>query len=386
MNNNAHIECTRCLLSTADTEEITFNSSGICNYCEYYDEIYNAYVIKPEQRSERIAELIKNIKRASKGQKYDCVIGVSGGVDSTYVAYYVKEILKLNPLAVHLDYGWNSDLAVTNITKTLEKMNIDLYTHVVDWEEIKDLQLSFLKASVVDVELVNDFAISATMYNAAYKHNVKYILHGGNIQTEGGKLPKGWSWSKYDQLNVLAIHKLFGKVKLKTYPRLPFWKVNFLKLVYKMQFIGILNYISYERDVIKKFIIEELGWVDYGGKHFESIFTRFYQGHILPEKFGIKKQKFHLSVLICSGQLTKEQAKEEMKHDYYPKAIYEEDKTYLLKKLNISEEKFTEYMQLPIKRHDEYPSYTTKHYKYQKQIFDMLLPTARFIKKVVKRK
>jgi N-acetyl sugar amidotransferase len=377
------IECTRCLLSTDDTDKISFDEKGVCNYCNYYDKIYAEHVVKPEDRKAKLATLVEEIKKVAKGKKYDCVIGVSGGVDSTYVAYYVKKVLGLNPLAVHLDYGWNSDMAVTNITKTLQLLNIDLYTHVVNWEEIKDLQLSFLKASVVDIELVNDFAIAATVFNVAQKHGIKYILHGGNIQTEGGKLPNGWTWSKYDQLNVTGIHKLFGSVKLKTYPRLPFWKKTYLNLIYKMRFVGILNYIEYNRDDVKKFIIEELQWEDYGGKHFESVFTRFYQGYILPHKFNIKKQKFHLSVLICSGQLTKEQAIKEMEQEYYPEERRKEDLEYVLKKLEISEDTFDGFMRLPMKKHDDYPSYTKKHYKRQEQFFSMMLPVIKGVRKII---
>ena len=378
-------ECSRCILNIFDTHEISFDSFGICNYCNYYDKIYNNEVIKIKDRELSIELLLKKIKKKSKGKNYDCVIGVSGGVDSTYVAYFVKKFLGLNPLAVHLDYGWNSDMAVSNINKTLQLLNIDLYTHVVNWEEIKDLQLSFLKASVVDIELVNDFAIAATVFNIAEKYGIKYILHGGNIQTEGGKLPKGWTWAKYDQLNVFGIQKQFGSVKLKTYPRLPFWKKTYLTMLYKMEFIGILNYIEYNRDTIKKFIIEELGWEDYGGKHFESVFTRFYQGYILPKKFNINKQKFHFSVLICSGQITKEQAEQELKLDYYTDDRCKEDMEYVLKKLGISEETFNEYMKLPIKKHSDYPTYTKKHYKRQQQFINLILPVVRLKRKILKK-
>ena len=294
--NKSEIECTPNLFTTNDIEEITFDEKSVCNNCTYYDTLHAEHDIKPNDRIQKYTELVSHIKKLSKGRKYDCVIGVIGGVDRNYVDYFVKKVLGLNPLAVHLDYVWNSDIVVTNINKTLQILDIDLYTHVINWEEIKDLQLSFLKASVVDIELVNDFAIAVTIFNVGAKHDIKYILHGKNIQTEGGKLPKGWIWSKYDQLNVFGIQKQFGTVKLKTYPRLPFWKKSYLTMVYKMHFIGILNYIEYNRDAVKKFIMEELGWEDYGGKHFEPVFTRFYKGYILPKKFNIRKQKFHLSV------------------------------------------------------------------------------------------
>lgn len=237
-------ECSRCLLAVGDAEDIHFNEEGLCNYCQYYDSIAEKNLLPEKERTKKLDEMVSAMKAAGKGKKYDCLIGISGGVDSTYVAYYVKQVLGLRPLAVHLDYGWNSELAVMNINHVLDKLDIDLYTYVVEWDEIKDLQLAFLQASVVDIELLNDFAIFATMYNVAYKNGIKYILNGGNIATEGGKLPKGWTWHKFDQKNILAIHKAYGKKRLKSFPKLSFWKKLYLDLGYKMTYMGFLNLVD----------------------------------------------------------------------------------------------------------------------------------------------
>lgn len=374
--------CTKCILDTDDDANIHFDEKGECNYCNYY-ESQSKKQLKAD-RSKELDVLLEQIKESGKKNEYDCIIGVSGGVDSTYVAYLVKQ-RGLRPLAVHLDYGWNSELAVANITGTLNTLGIDLYTHVIDWEEIKDLQLSFLKASVVDIELINDFAIYAILHNQAYKRGIKYVLHGMNVETEGEIMPASWTHEKFDQLNILSIHKQFGKRKLKTYPRLPFLKRYFLMQFYKLKWVGILNYISYNKNEVKNLIIKELGWKDYGGKHFESIFTRFYQAYILPEKFHIDKRKFHYSVLICSGQMTREQALEEMKKPAYDPQMLKDDYAFVLKKLGLTEKEFQDIMALPRKEHLEYDSYQKKHYKYHKIFFQVISPVTRILKRILKK-
>lgn len=365
-------ECVNCLLTSSDSDDIAFNANGVCNYCVSYEKKHLATKSKTD-RSKDLKELVDKIKAEGNGKQYDCIIGVSGGIDSTYVACLSKE-LGLRPLAVHLDYGWNSELAVTNINTTLQKLGIDLFTYVINWEEIRDLQLSFLKASVVDIELINDFAIFAALHNEAYKRGVKYVLNGMNIETEGEKLPKGWAHEKFDQLNIHSIHNKFGKVKLNSYPKLSYFKRYYLTVFYKLKWLPILNYVSYNKSEIKDLMIKELGWRDYGGKHFESIFTRFYQAYILPNKFHIDKRKFHLSVLICSGQLTKEQALKEMQKPAYDPELLKEDYAFVLKKLGLSESEFKAIMDLPLKDHLEYDSYIKKHYKYHEQFFKIIKP------------
>ena len=373
-----HKECSKCILTNSDSEDISFNAEGVCNYCLSYEKKHAASKNK-QDRSNDLKQLVDQIKTTGKGKEYDCIIGVSGGIDSTYVAYLAKE-LGLKPLAVHLDYGWNSELAVTNINATLQKLGIDLFTYVVNWEEIKDLQLSFLKASVVDIELINDFAIFAALHNEAHKRGVKYVLNGMNIETEGEKLPKGWAHEKFDQLNIHSIHKKFGKVKLKSYPKLSYFKRYYLTVIYKVKWLPILNYVSYNKADVKNLMIKELGWRDYGGKHFESIFTRFYQAYILPSKFNIDKRKFHLSVLICSGQITKQAALLEMKKPVYEAQLLKEDYNFVLKKLGLSEQEFEAILNLPIKDHLDYDSYIKKHYKYHERFFKVIKPVTKLIK------
>lgn len=380
-NNDMYRICSRCILDTNDVSNIQFDARGICNYCQYYDKLSSSSLYSGEERDRKLSELIKKIKQSGKGKEYDCIIGVSGGVDSTYLAYFVKK-LGLRPLAVHLDYGWNSELAVKNIENILQKLEIDLYTYVVDWTEIKDLQLAFLKASVVDIELINDFAILAILHNTAYQKGIVYALNGWNIMTEGGLFPKGWTWSKFDELNIRSIHKKFGSIKLKTYPRLSFWMRLYYAFVYKLNSVSILNYTDFNKDEVKKLITKELDWRDYGGKHFESIFTRFYQGYILPRKFKVNKRKFHLSVLICSGQLTKEKALEQMMIDDYPSERQKEDKEFVLKKLELTNEEFEHYMNLPVKNHSDYPTYLNRHYKYHEQLMKLISPFVKQMKKI----
>lgn len=354
-------QCSKCVLDQNDDPEMTFDQQGVCNYCSYYDDLRAQVLLKEPARSNKLNQIVQQLKQDGKGKEYDCIIGISGGVDSTYLAYFVKQ-LGLRPLAVHLDYGWNSELAVKNIESILQRLGISLYTYVVDWEEIKDLQQAFLRASVVDIELINDFAIAACLFNAAVKFKIKHVIHGWNVATEGGKLPNGWTWSKYDQMNILGIHRKFGKKKLRTYPRLSAWKKLYLERSGKVNMFGILNYTDFDRNTVKDLLVNQLEWRDYGGKHFESIFTRFYQGYILPKKFGIDKRKFHLSVLVCSGQLTRQQAMAELDEAYYPDEIMKADREFVLKKLDISEEEFVSIMQQPRVPHAAYGSYHDKVY------------------------
>ena len=297
------------------------------------------------------------IKKKGAGKKYDCLIGLSGGVDSTYVAYLVKK-LGLRPLAVHLDNGWNSELGVKNIENIIRKLNIDLYTLVVNWQEFRDIQLSYLKASVVDIEVVSDHAIFATMYKFAQQHDIGYIINGSNIVTEH-IMPSSWLYKKMDYANLKDIHRQFGKVKLKTYPSFDFKKYVYYSSVLKLTPVYILNYVPYNKKEIKQFIMRELEWRDYGGKHYESLFTKFYQAYILPEKFKIDKRKAHLSTLICSGQMTKEEALQELQLPLYDPVSLEEDMTYVLKKLGLSSTEFKAIMNQPSRMHEDYKTDTS---------------------------
>ena len=346
--------CSRCILSTEDDSAIYFDEDGVCNHCHLYDKIITERIHPETERAQQLQKLVNEIKQAGKGKKYDCVIGVSGGVDSTYVAYLVKQV-GLRPLAVHCDNGWNSELAVTNISKILKKLDIDLYTHVINWEEFRNLQLAYLKASVIDVEATSDHAILASLYEAASKFKIKYILSGENLVTEG-ILPQLWIHNKNDLINIKAIFKQFGSGKLKTYPTLGFLKKWCLENVKRIKYIRILDQIEYNKEEAKKIIAENLEWRDYGGKHYESIITRFYQSYILPKKFHVDKRRSHFSTMICSGQLSREEALLEIIKLPIEAKQLEEDKTYVLKKFGLSDSEFEKIISTPQKSHTDYPS------------------------------
>jgi N-acetyl sugar amidotransferase len=282
---------------------IHFDEKGVCNYYYEYLEAEKTGVLQGKAGEEKIKELVEKIKADGKDKPYDCLIGLSGGVDSTYVAWLVKQ-LGLRPLAVHLDNGWNSELAVKNVENIIKKLGFDLYTLVVNWEEFRDIQLAYLRASVVDIEVVSDHAIFATMYKLAKEKKIGTIISGTNIVTEY-IMPPSWLYHKMDFTNLKDIHGRFGKIKLKTYPVFDFKKYVYYSGVLKLTPISILNYVPYNKQQIKEKIKQELEWRDYGGKHYESVFTKFYQAYILPEKFKIDKRKPHLSTLICSGQMTR---------------------------------------------------------------------------------
>lgn len=354
-------QCTRCVLDTT-AKDITFDINGVCNYCHGYDKNAATTVLRDPKiiAADRDA-ILERIKNEGRKKDYDCIIGLSGGVDSTYLCLLAKKI-GLRPLVVHFDNGWNSELAVKNIENVVSKLNYPLKTYVVDWEEFKDLQLAYLKASVVDIEVPTDHLIFASLFRIAKENGIKTILSGTNIVTEG-IVPNGWNYNeKTDLVNLINIHKKFGTKKLNNFPKLGIYQRYIYNNFYSIRSVPILNYYDYVKKDIKLLIQKELDWRDYGGKHYESIFTRFYQGYILPEKFNIDKRKMHLSSLICSGQITREEALEELKNPPYDEAMKAEDKSYVLKKLGLSETEFQEIMNQPVVPHSVFGSQWDKEY------------------------
>ncbi|MBD3306751.1 N-acetyl sugar amidotransferase [candidate division KSB3 bacterium] len=357
-NERAYQICTRCIMDTSDPE-IVFDEHGICNHCREIEAIRQQYPhnLSPEEKHRALQEKVTEIQQAGKGGKYDCVIGVSGGIDSTYVAYLTKQ-LGLRPLAVHLDNGWNSELAVHNIEKICKQLDIDLYTYVLDWEEFRDLQVAFLKASTPDSEIPTDHAIHGLLYQTAAQHSIKYMIIGCNFRTES-VLPRTWSHGHYDWKYIQSLHKLYGKVPLKTYPNLSYPKWFYYKMLRGIRYFTILDYVEYVKEDAKKTLQEHLEWEDYGGKHHESLYTKFFQSYILPTKFGFDKRRMHLASLIGAGQLSRDQALQEMQQEIYPPAALKEDKEYVIKKLGLTAEEFQEMMNTPPKTFWDYPSYET---------------------------
>ncbi len=343
-------QCSISVMDTIADPAIRFDDKGICNYYYEYLDAEKNNVFKGEKGKETLTKAIDKIKTSGKGKKYDCILGVSGGVDSTYLAYLAAQH-DLRVLCVHFDNGWNSELAVKNIENFIKKLDFDLYTYVIDWNEFKDIQKSYFKAHVIDIEAVTDIAIFSALDRICSDQKISYVIDGRNVVTEH-VLPL--SWVCKDAQNLLNIHEKFGTVPIESYPLLsPFEKAK-RQLLRPFESIKILNFVEYNKAEVKQKIIEELEWRDYGGKHYESVFTRFYQGYILPRKFNVDKRKAHLSNLIFAGQITKEQAQEELNQPMYNAETLKDDYDFVLKKLDFDRESFETYLKTPPKSHKEY--------------------------------
>ena len=371
--------CSHCVLDTHDDPEMTFDQEGVCSYCQKYKKHEVEYVKKGGRGLEELKKIVEKIKSDGARKPYDCIIGLSGGVDSSYLALKAKEF-GLRPLAVHFDNGWNSELAVNNIENIVSKLNFDLHTVVIDWDEFRDLQLAFLRASVVDIELITDHAIFASLYKIALEQDVKYILSGVNYVTEA-ILPEPWVHDKRDHIHIKAISTQFGKIPLKKFP---LFDTNLkFRISWKgVTSVPVLNYLEYIKSDVKKEIIQKLNWRDYGGKHYESVFTRFYQGYILPVKFGIDKRKAHLSTLINSGQINRNSALLELESPIYPEDLRKSDFDFVLKKLGLSVEDFQQIMNLPIKKHRDYPVDRDIYQRFPMLL--LLAPVWKLIKRIKK--
>jgi N-acetyl sugar amidotransferase len=362
--------CTRCVMDTTD-RMITFDEKGVCSHCKSFDEMLPRWNLPEHLKQNSLEKLFAKIKEQGAGKEYDCLIGLSGGVDSSYIAHMVYQA-GLRPLCIHLDNGWNSELAVRNIHSIVKKCNFDLHTHVLDWEEFRDLQGSFFKANVIDLELLSDHAIFGVIIQMAQKYQIKNILSGANISTEF-IMPKSWVHRKQDLTNILAIHRQFGSVPLKTFPQ-----VSTLKHVLMMEGLGFkvhkpLNLIDYKKTDAKQLLISEFGWRDYGGKHYESQFTKYYQAHILPTKFNVDKRKAHLSTLILSQQISRADALTELQKPLYAESDLKNDTEYVCKKLGFTDVWMAEYLRTPEVPHLAYRS--------DQWIYDVLLKVKTLLEK-----
>jgi N-acetyl sugar amidotransferase len=343
--------CTRCLMDTT-AAGIAFDDQGRCSYCsEFLARLSTTGLVAPQAQRD---SFLARVRKDGQGKEYDCIIGLSGGVDSSY-ALYLAVKNGLRPLAVHLDNGWNSELAVHNISTLVRTLNVDLYTHVIDWEENRDLQLSFFKANVIDIEMLMDNAMQALNYQMARNYKVKWILAGTNRSTEGMHMPMNWNWLKLDARNIRDIHKRFGTIPIKTHPLISVSGFVINRYLLGIRWTSFLDYFDYRKDEALATLKEEVGYRPYPYKHYESVFTRFYQGYILPRKFGVDKRKLHLSTLIATGQMDREEAVLLMAQSPYPDARQEqEDFAFVLKKLGFGREEFESYMATPAVPHDVY--------------------------------
>ena len=347
--------CTRCIMDTTDPD-IVFNDVGYCNHCLDYDE--NAPKIWKSGLTGRkeIDAIFTAIKTEQRDREYDAVIGLSGGVDSSYLAYIAVKVFKLRLLAVHVDGGWNSELAVKNIENIVNTLGINLYTEVIDWEEMRDLQVAFLKAAVANQDVPQDHTFFATLYRTAIKHKIRHVLSGGNYATES-IMPFEWAYNAMDLTHLKSIHKRFGKHKLKSYPSVNFFDYYFrFPYLNRMTVVRPLNYWPYNKEVAIQTLEKEVGFRYYGGKHFESRFTKWQQLQYRPMKFGYDERRAYLSSLILSGQLKRDQALSELADSNYNDFQQKEDAEYVRKKLNLTDIEFDEILSLPAKTFRDYPS------------------------------
>ena len=357
--------CKRCVMDTTDPE-ITFDENGICNHCREFDAVTSKRWFPNEEGAKKLKALYETIKKENKGKEYDCVLGLSGGVDSSYLALKLYEA-GIRPLVVHVDGGWNSELAVKNIENIVNYCGWHLHTVVIDWEEMKDLQLAYLKSAVANQDVPQDHAFFASLYHFATKNNIKYIISGGNLATES-IFPKAWHWSAMDAENLKAIHKRYGTKKLKNYKTIGFYELYFYyPFVKKMKTVRPLNFMPYIKSEALTELKEKVGYKEYARKHGESIFTKFFQNYWLPMKFGYDKRKPHLSSLIVAGQMRREEALKELEKPLYDKKELQEDKEYIAKKLGVNNEEFESIMKMPTHSYRDFPN-MEKKYSQMKQL------------------
>lgn len=340
-------------MDTTDPE-ITFDSVGNCCHCTEFLGKRAKHAYQGEESDEALDRLVDEVKLAGRGKEYDCVIGVSGGADSCYVAYLAGQ-RGLRPLAVHMDNGWNSDKAVLNITSVTRKLGIDYESYVLDWEEFKDVQLAFLKASVPEAETPTDVAIPAALHHVAARHGIKYILSGGNLATEG-ILPKSWHYDAKDLKYFNHIQRKFGARKLRTFPTFGYKREMYYKLVKGIRTLYPLNFVPFVKDEAIKLLEREFDWKHYGAKHQESRYTKFIQSYYLYEKFGIDYRRAGMSIEICAKQLNRAEAVEKLRSKPYDAATIEADTHYISKKLGISRDEFQGILNKPAKWHWDYPT------------------------------
>ena len=340
-------------MDTSDPE-ITFDLQGYCCHCTEFLSKRAKHNYQGKASDETFDRLIEDVRRAGRGRKYDCIIGVSGGADSSYLAYIVKE-RGLRPLAVHMDNGWNSDKAVENIKNITRKLGIDYESYVLDWEEFKGLQLSFLRASVPEAETPTDIAIPAALHIVAAKHGIKYILSGGNLATEG-ILPKSWHYDVRDLKYFNYIHSNFGGGKLKKFPTFGYKREIYYKLIRGIRTLYPLDMVPFVKEQAMELLCEKFGWRAYGGKHYESRYTKFIQSYYLYKKFGIDYRKATFSTQICTGEIDRDSAIEMLIEPPYDADQLDEDKRYIAKKLGVPIEEFERIIDQPGKWAWEYPN------------------------------
>jgi len=350
-------------MDTTDSK-ITFDENGMCDHCQTYYKDIEPNWHPDDQGWKEIVKIADNIKKEGEGKDFDCIIGMSGGIDSSYLVYLAKEKLGLRPLVFHVDAGWNSQQAVHNIEAIINKLDLDLYTEVIDWEEMKDLQLAYFKSGLSNIDTPQDHSFFATMYKFAEQYDVKYILTGGNYSTECIRNPLEWMYYQSDSILLKDVHKQFGTKPLKNYPVTNIlWHKIVLPYIKKIKLIRPLDFMPYDKEEATQFLVDEFGYQRYAQKHFESRFTKFYESYWLAKKFGYDTRKVQYASLIVTGQMTREEALEKLKTLAYDESTIKQDFEYIATKLGITVDELQGYMDAPNK--------TYKDYKNQMAIYDI---------------
>jgi N-acetyl sugar amidotransferase len=347
--------CVNCIMDSTD-ETIIFDDKGVCDYCgNYYNNILPNWHPN-EQGEQEIQKVIDKIKEEGKGKDYDCIIGISGGLDSSYLVYLAVEKWGLRPMLYHVDAGWNSDVSTNNIKNLVDGLGLDLYTDVINWEEMKDLQRAFIKSQVPDIDTPQDLVFFSSLYNYCAKNGIKYILTGGNFSTECVREPLHWgAYYQTDMKYVNDIHKKFGERKLKTFPRCDIFKYKIqYRLINGVRVVKPLDHTRFIKKEAEDLLEEKFGWQRYQHKHHESRFTRFYEAFWLPKKFGFDKRKNHLSSLVLTGQLTREAALDRVSRSELPEDELMKEFEYVAKKLDFTVDELWGYFNGPNKTFRDY--------------------------------
>lgn len=346
--------CTCCVMDTSDAQ-IVFDAQGVCDHCNGFQRDVKPNWHPDEHGKQLFREMVEKIKREGKGKPFDCIMGMSGGLDSSYLLHLAVSEFGLRPLVFHVDGGWNTDIAVNNIQMLVDKLGLDLYTEVINWEEMRDFQLAFFKSGVPHLDIPQDHAFIATLYHFANKHNIKYILNGGNFATECVRNPLEWLYHGTDMAQIKDIQKRFGTRPLKTYPfsSILFHKV-YLRYLRGVKVVKPLNWLPYTKKIAIDTLSEKYGWRPYPQKHFESRFTKFFEGYWLPTRFGYDTRRVQYSSLILTGQMTREEALERLEKPAYDPETIDEEFEYIATKLGITVEELRHYHTMPKKTYRDY--------------------------------
>ena len=350
--------CKNCVLDDQSVPDIYFDRSGLCNYCNNFYEVISKEWFPNNMGEKKLSKILERIRKEGKNKEYDCIIGLSGGIDSSHLTLKAKD-WNLRPLVVHVDAGWNSELAVSNIEKIINYTGFDLHTEVIDWDVMRRLQLAYLKSGLSNQDVPQDHIFYSTLYKYSIKHKINYSISGGNIATES-ILPNIWHGPAMDEISLKNVFKKFGTGSLKKYQTISFFQYYiWYPFINRLTSIRPLNFMPYDKESAR-IELEKIGFKNYYGKHGESIFTKFFQEYYLPIKFNIDKRKAHLSSLILSKQISREEAIKELQKPSYDKDRIDETIFYICKKLEISKDEFNDLLKIPNRKYEDYSNWNSK--------------------------